>query len=147
MPYELIEHTADLKIRVWGSSLENLFFEAVLAMMGLIKPLQITNEYEYTNRIEREVKVEAPDETALLIGFLSEVLTLSQTHKEIYNRVNFERFFPSTDSGQAPVSLEATLEGVRVGEFDEDIKAVTYHEAEVRQNEKGEWETYVVFDI
>lgn len=138
MPYEIIEHTADIKIRVWGSSLEDLFSEALLVMMKIVKA---TTRLPTGNLVvmEHKIKVEAPDRTALLVDFLSEVLALSQTNKEIYTEVKFNKF-----SG---TELEAVLRGVKVDEFDEDIKAVTYHEAEVRQNEKGEWETSIVFDI
>lgn len=138
MPYEVIEHTADIKIRVWGDSLENLFSEAMLAMTGImsiIPSLTIVQE----GIMQRNVEVEAPDKTALLVDFLSEVLALSQTHKEVYIGVEFGRF--------SDAELMATLRGVKVNEFDEDIKAVTYHEADVKQNERGEWETPLVFDI
>lgn len=139
MPHEVIEHKADIKIRVWGSSLENLFSEAVLAMMGIINPLQNTKMHESTRAYERKVDVEAPDKTALLVDFLSEILAFSQTYKEIYAQVSFTEFNLT--------KLKAVLEGVKVDKFDEDIKAVTYHEADVKQNEKGEWETVIIFDI
>ena len=137
MSYEIVEHTADLKIRVWGNSLQSLFSEAALAMMEI--SLRNTKRYEYTKSLERQIKVEAPDRTALLIDFLSEVLALSQTHKEVYTKVIFNKF--------SEKELEAALAGVGVDAFDEDIKAVTYHDANVRQNEKGEWETFLVLDI
>jgi len=43
--------------------------------------------------------------------------------------------------------IEVKVFGRKVEEFEEDIKAVTYHEAEVKKNEKGEYETMLVFDI
>ena len=137
MPYEIIEHTADLKIKVWGDSLENLFSEAALATMRMVK--DISKITIVNSLIQRKVKVEAPDKTALLVDFLSEVLALSQTNKEVYTEVKFNKF--------SETELEALLRGIKVDEFDEDIKAVTYHEAEVKQNEKGEWETFLVLDI
>lgn len=138
MPYEIIEHTADIKIRVWGDSLENLFSEALIAMMKIVK---ITTKLPIDNLVvmEREIRIEAPDVTALLVDFLSEALALSQTNKEVYTEVKFNRF--------SETELEALPRGVKVDDFSEDIKAVTYHEAEVKQNEKGEWETILVFDI
>jgi SHS2 domain-containing protein len=149
MPHEIIDHTADIKMRVWGDSLQNLFLEAVLAMMKMIKlprqpeagpPLvENTKKYEYTKSPERKIVMEAPDTTALLIDFLSEVLAFSQTNKEIYTQISFTEF--------GSTSLKAVLEGIKVDKFDEDIKAVTYHEADVEQNEKGNWETLLVFDI
>ena len=108
-------------------------------MTELMKPLQIPDQREYVKTSERKIIVEAPDTTALLIDFLSEVLALSQINKEIYGRMTFSHF--------SPTKVEATLGGVMAEKFDEDIKAVTYHEADVRQNEKGEWETMIVFDI
>ena len=31
--------------------------------------------------------------------------------------------------------------------FDEDVKAVTYHEAQVKKNEKNNYEVTIIFDI
>jgi len=87
----------------------------------------------------RTVTVYASDRTALLVDFLNEALSLAQIHKEVYLSVAFSTF--------SEIALEATLKGAKVDEFNEDIKAVTYHEADVRQNEKGEWETTLIFDI
>jgi len=42
--------------------------------------------------------------------------------------------------------IEADLTGFAPAEFDEDVKAVTYHEAEVRHG-NGLWSTMLVFDI
>ena len=39
------------------------------------------------------------------------------------------------------------LSGTRINNFDEEIKAVTYHEANVIKNKKGLWETCIIFDI
>ncbi len=39
------------------------------------------------------------------------------------------------------------LRGFAVSSLDEDIKAVTYHEAEVKETEDRKWETMIVLDI
>ena len=44
-------------------------------------------------------------------------------------------------------ALEAGLEGFEVEVLAKDIKAVTYHEADVRENAEGQFETTIVFDI
>ncbi|MEK7192164.1 MAG: archease, partial [Patescibacteria group bacterium] len=74
-----------------------------------------------------------------LVDFLSEALALSHIHKEIYNKVIFRKFSPN--------SLEADLEGAPAEFFDEDIKAVTYHEADVKKDAKGNWSAAIIFDI
>jgi len=43
--------------------------------------------------------------------------------------------------------LDARLFGAHVRKFDEDIKAVTYHEANITHSPTGEFETMIVFDI
>jgi len=54
---------------------------------------------------------------------------LTQVNKEIYNKVKFTKF---TDT-----ELEAELSGQKVERFGEDIKAVTYHGLEIKQNKDG----------
>lgn len=143
MPSEILKHTADLRIRVWADSLERLFQDAVFGMMGVLKENfkpQALNHKKSTNpELKREIKIKAGDQTALIVDFLNEALTMAQTNKEVYTGVKFNKI--------SETELEAELNGIPVDEFDEDIKAVTYHEADVRQNESGEWETMLVFDI
>jgi SHS2 domain-containing protein len=103
----------------------------------LLKPDYAPKMYE--PKITEVVELKSPDRTTLLIDFLSEVLTLSQIHKAIFSEFDINRM---TDC-----QLSATLTGRKVGMFDEDIKAVTYHEADITLNEDGDWETKIIFDI
>jgi SHS2 domain-containing protein len=84
------------------------------------------------------VDVESGDTTSLLVDFLGEVLTRSHVHREAYRNVTFQTL--------TATSLRVNLTGGRVRGFGEDVKAVTYHEAEVVQRD-GEWSTMLVLDI
>jgi len=134
MPYQRIEHTADIRLKVWGKTLEELFSDAMQAMSNIIKEVEVES-----SNIKRNITLKAGDATTLLISFLSEVLLLSHTNKEVYNKVIFVEF--------SETELKAKIEGVKVNQFDEDIKAVTFHEADVVKNKEEEWETNLVFDI
>jgi len=135
LKYEILEHTADLKIRVFGKTKEELFKNALLAMAEELKP-----EIDFSMPTQKEtIKIKSPDLGALLVDFLSEVLYLSQTKKEIYNDVKFSRF--------SDTELVGELRGAVAVSFGEDIKAVTYHNLEVKEVEKGKWEAVVLFDI
>ena len=70
---------------------------------------------------------------------MSEALYLTQVNKEIYNKVKFTKF---TDT-----ELEAELSGQKVERFGEDIKAVTYHGLEIKQNKDGSWQATILFDV
>ena len=132
--YEVLEHRADLKIRVFGKSREELFENALLAMTSGFRP-KIKNQ---KSKIQK-IKVKSSDFETLLVDFLSEVLYLIQVNKEIYTDVKFKKF--------SDTEIEAELSGEKVERFGEDIKAVTYHNLDVHQKEDSTWEATVLFDI
>jgi SHS2 domain-containing protein len=131
--YELLQHTADIRMRVRASSREELFAEALRGLMAIADPQGVTDD-----AVQADVHVEAHDTTALLVDFLNEALTRSHVHRETYGNVVFHEL---TD-----VSLRAALSGFRVVSFGEDVKAVTLHDAEVR-HDGDTWSTELVLDI
>lgn len=135
MSYKILEHTADVRLSVQGKSLGGLFSDAVLGMAQIL--LQEKPGGRQNAKIK--IKIESPDVTALLIDFLNEVLTLSHEQKAIFYEVKFSKINEAI--------LEAEIFGKKIDAFNEDIKAVTYHEADVKKNEKGKWETKLIFDI
>jgi len=135
MAYRILEHTADVRLLVEGRTLEELFQEALGGMMEVLKPEKKEGGAERLRRIE----VEAASRTALLVDFLNEALWLAHTHREALADAAFGAI--------SETRVEATLRGWPAEAFGEDIKAVTYHEAEIRQNAAGNLETKLVFDI
>jgi SHS2 domain-containing protein len=135
MTYKILEHTADVRMIVQAGSLDGLFSDAVYGMMNILEPRVDNNK----RAVERTISLEAIDITALLIDFLNEVLLSTHINKEVYDEVIFKNL--------SEHSLEAILHGVIASSLGEDIKAVTYHEAEVKRREDGTWETMLVFDI
>jgi SHS2 domain-containing protein len=131
--YEILQHTADVRLRVSAATIEDLFAEALRGLMDVIKAERIQ-----AGNVHARVRVTAPDTTALLVDFLNEVLTRCHIERAIYPRVRFR--------SMTAAALEADLEGDHVAGFGEDVKAVTYHEADVRQ-ENGNWSTALVLDV
>jgi SHS2 domain-containing protein len=103
-------------------------------MEKILGPIKTNEETDW-----REFKVESLDTTALLIDFLSEILYLTQTHKEIYNQLEIKKL--------TEISIEGRVKGIKIEGFSEDIKGVTYHEAYVQQKSDGKWEALVIFDL
>lgn len=137
MPYEIVEHMADVKIRVWGKTLEEVFTSALRGMNSIMASSFETETGE--EGTEREIEVDSSDRSSLLVDFLNEVLSLSQINKEVYTNVVFGEC--------SETYIQAKLIGTEVEEFDEDIKAVTYHIAELKENENHELEATLVLDI
>ena len=134
--YEILEHKADLKIRAFGKTKEELFLNMLIGMSESMKGSEVRRPEE---KIKREVKIKSLDLPALLVDFLSEVLYLTQVNKEIYTKAKFKKF--------TGTELEAELIGQKVERFGEDIKAVTYHSLDIHQREDGIWEATILFDI
>ncbi len=133
--FKLEPHVADVRMRVRGDSLEELFAAAVEGLAELVKPGNCKGEMAVVETFE----CSAGDTTTLLIDFLSEVLSLSHINRGIFCTVDFEELTETW--------LRSTIRGTVVESFDEDVKAVTYHEAQVQRDDEGNYESIIVFDI
>jgi len=135
MPYTFLEHTSDIRMRVTGTSLKELFTDALAGMMAAVRPIQPLQPV----KAQRTIALQAGDATALLVEFLSEALAWTHREQEVYTSV---RFMAVNEH-----ALNAQLSGYQASSFAEDIKAVTYHEADVVRDAQGTWSTNIIFDI
>ena len=130
--FEILDHKTDLEIRAYGSTLEELFSNMLLAMSESQKAEKKEEE------TEKEIRVDSADLPSLLVDFLNEALYLSQVNKEVFERIKIEELSNRTIKGK--------LAGRRVSRFGEDIKAATYHNLRVEKKNR-EWQATVIFDI
>src|SRR3989344_5906155 len=123
--FEILEHTADLKIRAFGKTKQELFFNALEGMFSALRAT-IDNEQQ---TIDRKVKIKSVDLNSLLVDFLSEALYQSNINKEVYNKAEFIKF--------SDIEIEGVIYGQKYEELSEEIKAVTYHGLEIKQRNDG----------
>jgi SHS2 domain-containing protein len=141
MPYKFLEHTADIRMEVEAQSLKEVFESAFLGVMYYLGG----ENPKLNGQVKRLINISAVDRTNLLIDFLNEVLASAQIHKEIYTEVKFNFFPGENDTGE--LFLEAEILGGEAESFLKDIKAITYHEANLVKDEKRGWSIIIVFDI
>jgi SHS2 domain-containing protein len=134
--FEILEHKADLKIRVFGKDLKELFENA---MIGLFESAQYESETKPTEKIKREIKISSSDLPSLLVDFLSEVLYLSEVNQEVYNKIMVKKLDEK--------NIEGILSGKKLKRMGVVIKGVTYHDLDIHQKEEGSWEATILFDI
>ncbi|HBP01223.1 MAG: hypothetical protein UY41_C0012G0022 [Candidatus Moranbacteria bacterium GW2011_GWE1_49_15] len=137
--YEILPHTADVRLLVEGTSLEELFEAVLEGLAEILSPGSCEKNRKEKMDVERYLSIFSDDFTPLLIDFLSEVLTCGYLNKVVFCKVDFLVLEKKV--------LKAKIRGMRASEITEDVKAVTYHEAEVVKNKRGNFETVVVFDI
>ncbi len=133
MKYEILEHTADLKIRAFGRLLEELFNNILAAMVEATKPIII----DQTASVE-EIKIKAENLENLLIDFLSEVIYQTDLNDVVYTKAEFKKI---TEKG-----LEGKIFGQKIKTFETEIKAITWHELEIKKI-NNLWQATVVFDV
>lgn len=133
--FEILEHTSELKIRAFGKTKEELFLNMMKGMALSLRP-KVKSKNE---KVKRAIQVESQDIDALLVDFLSEVLYLTQVNREVYSEVNFSKF--------SDTELEGEISGKKAESFGEDIKAVTYHGAEMKKNKDGLYQVDIIYDI
>jgi len=132
---EIEPHIADIRIRLKADSLENLFSEGMKSLYDVLQPRQKKGK----SSVVLSFNLTGSDITVLLIDFLNEVLSYSLINKCVYDKISIFNF-----SGD---SLRIELQGYTGTTFLKDIKAVTFHEAEVLESGDGIFETMVILDI
>ena len=133
--YKILEHTADLKIKAFGKTKEELFENAMIGMFEGAK-----YERNLKSQISNlKVKVKSIDLPSLLVDFLSEVLYLVETKKLVFEKTKFQKITNN--------EIEAELIGKKLKRIGVQIKGVTYHDLKVSQRKDGIWEATILFDI
>jgi SHS2 domain-containing protein len=143
MKYKILEHKADIKIKVSGKTLEDLFKNAVFTMASILfKDIDAKfNKFKF----KKIIITKSADKEILLADFLNDVLGESQIKQAVFPNVRFIDFQPE---GMKEVSyLKAEISGYPIERFDEDIKAATYHDLKISQNKGGVWEATILFDV
>ena len=135
--FEILDHTADIGVIVYGEDLRTLFENAGEAFFHLITDLK-----KVKRRIEKRIDIGGESLDRLMVDWLSELLYLHDVESLLFKGFKVD----SVGEGglKAIVKGEPFQEGVHV--IKTEVKAVTYHQIEVRQ-ENGRWRAQVIFDL
>jgi len=135
--YQLLDHPADVRIRAWGSSLEETFRQAALGMWDLMR-----EESAVPCRMKREILVQGRELEDLLVNFLNEQLFMLEAEGFIVSTIE------SVELGwrDGRYVLRAIAGGVLVSDLacplERQVKAATYHDIKVTN-----CEACVIFDV
>jgi len=137
MEYEILEHTADIGLSIKASNLKELFATAAKGMTSLL----VSGEIQEKETIE--IFLEAQSIEEIFHDWLSEINYMFLVKQKI-----FQRFLVLEIS---PLTLRAVCYGescnVQNHTYPTEIKAVTYHQMQVKEKKPGEWYAQVYFDL
>lgn len=132
--YELLGHTAEVRVRLRGPDLPALAVQAGRALAELElgrRPARAGGRW-------REIDVTAPDPAALLVDWLNELIFLAETERWVATE------FRAAGMDGATLCLRAR--GVRVARAPARVKAATHHGLAVRPAPGG-LEAEVILDV
>ena len=137
--YELIEHTADIGVRVKGGDLRELFINTALAMFDIMAEKKRNTQYSIRNT-RYIVQQKADDLEELFINWLNELLSLSAIKEKIFCDFRFKKLDEQ--------NLEAEVSGYDIKDYrvNTEIKAATYHQLKIEKSKSG-WTAEVIFDV
>ncbi|MEJ2627545.1 MAG: archease [bacterium] len=142
--FDIIDHTADVAIKVWADNLVDLFTEAAKAMVFMVADRTTIKIKE-----KRSVRLEAESREELFLRWLKEILYIMEKEEVIFSDFHIENNNFSSDE-DFPYFIQAVLKGEKVNPVRHgictEIKAVTRHNFFLKKEEKL-WKTFVLFDI
>ncbi len=134
MPFQLIDHTADVALRVKAEDLEGIFIDAAQGMFKIIdNPSRGVDQ-----KVKIDLKAETPED--LLHDWLSELLYIYET-----DNISFSKF-KIMNLGETNLLITAYGEIIEPENAKVEIKAVTYHNLKIKKTKKG-YSVDLVFDI
>jgi SHS2 domain-containing protein len=133
--YELIEHTADVGVKAYGTTLAEAFEHAAEGMFDII-----TDESTINPIGEYNIILDAPDLEQLLVDWLSQLLFLNGA----YNLV-FSHFKVTLKDTHLSAQVSGETYDTQKHRMGVEIKAVTYHMLQVHK--KDPVYVQVLFDI
>ncbi|MFH1857442.1 MAG: archease [Candidatus Omnitrophota bacterium] len=136
-PYELIDHTADIGIRAFGKSLEELFAHAAIGMFEIMADLE-----NVTPTQTLRILLKSPDVENLYLLWHQELLYHSAVKSVLYKEFVFDALT------ETHLEAEARGEEIRFEKhrLKKEIKAATYHGLKVAKSDEG-WMGELIFDI
>ena len=137
LKHKIIDHTADICVRVFGNSIEEIFIGSAKAMMEVITDVKKVIPSD-------EVSITAHGENweELLVKWLQEILYVHEVEKMV-----FKDFKIKIENATRAVG-KAYGEKIDIDrhEFFSIIKAVTYHNLKIISS-KDKYRVDIVFDI
>jgi len=140
--FTFLEHTADAYIEAYGDTLEELFENATIAMFEVMTDTSKVSPIEVRN-----VEAEGFDLESLLYRWLEEWLIIRDSENMVFSKFKVKKI---AKVGEDQYVIEGLGWGEkfnpRVHEVRTEVKAVTYHMMEIKQ-ENRRWIARFLLDI
>jgi len=129
--FRFLEHTADIMFEAYGKSYPEALQNAARAMLTVFGKAKEKERAEFS--------IAAHNLEELTVQALADLVSHMDTHEMVFSRIKVLSF----DATKHSVKLEAYGEKKQPRDT---VKAVTYHEMMVKEDEKG-WTIRILLDV
>lgn len=144
--YEAIEYLSDIKLRVFGKDLIELFENTAEGMFSLITDLK-----NIKKTIEKKIEISAGEKIGpedLLIIWLEKILYLNEVNSLIFSEFKIIDLINNESESRISALVKGEKINLKKHEIFLQIKAPTYHNLFIKQdNEAGIFTVDIVFDV
>jgi len=134
--FEFLEHTADLKFRAFGGSLEEALIYSARAFTEAT-----CGECKIEPAVVKNIILNSPDLEHLVHDWLSELIFLFSTEHLLFSQFDVKI--------EGAYALTAKIRGEKFNpkrhKLYKEVKAATYHDMKI-ENRRGKWVIEVVCD-
>ncbi len=135
--YQLLDHTGDLKVEIYGRDLAELFDNAAFMLFDVMLDLSKVEEDTV-----RTVELRSQDLSELFLDWLRELLFLFSTQGFISKRVSILEISPVYCRAElSGGDYQPEIQGLKI-----EIKTPTYHQYSIDKSESG-YKATVVLDV
>ena len=135
--FEVIEHTADIGIAVYGANLKQIFSNAALGLLSLITEID-----DIGDGLQRDLDLSAYDEDNLLVEWLNELIYIFDVEHIVFKRFEIDTLTAN--------HLKVRCFGEKIDfsrhSLKHEVKAATYHMLNISRDSSG-YKAQVIFDI
>jgi SHS2 domain-containing protein len=140
IPFEYLEHTADIMFRAYGKTAEEMLCNAAAALFkSMVEPATIAAKEAW------KVDLLADDLDDLAYQWLSEIVFLFETESAVFATFSVKLEQDTAGSWK----LQAEIGGERIDlqrhAFENEVKAITRHKFGIKKN--GMWCIQVILDV
>lgn len=135
--YEQFPHTADIGVRVFGRTIEELFANAAFAMFDIAADLE-----GISGDIVRDVDLRGATDEDLLVSWLDELLYDFYTKKVIYYKFDVA----CVSGGRLKARAFGRPVSANPNRLKTEIKAATYSDLLIKRSPEG-YSAEIIFDV
>lgn len=138
--YEFLEHTADVKFRAYGKTLEEAFTAAAYAYADTV-----SDHTKIKKNITKTISIESEDNKSLLYDFIEQFIVLLDTDDFLLSEIKEIKITKKENKHQLTAEVIGDTNPSDY-EINTHVKAMTYQEMKIEKTDKG-FMLQVVLDL